>query len=858
VIADHTLLAVFIDDALRYLTLVEDEEASDAERNALVHDLERALELLGSDADAERARRVVATLRRDPVVGAAALADLTRELKRRLAEATAAPPIRSGALPADDPEAHADDAWSSSEYALLRNLFRDEAHGVLDGVTRRLLDGSPAEFGDALFDEVMRATHSLKGSAGTVGLTDFADAAHRLEDAFDRLRRGSMEWSAAVSDDLVDTIDAMREYLDGLNENGRPDAQTVDRMRAQTERLALGGRADRADEGSGVTVKPRRRSAPSEPPPDDLTREERRNNDRRRDELPMLRVDPARIDRLMDSVGELVFDRTRIERRVRELAALGEELTRTRRELHDEVARVGDEGTAGEPDALAQRLGSLEADLAQQVSVIRRATSALMEDVEALRRTGIALQDGLTSVRMQTVRTLFQMLAPQLRSIARAAGKRVKLFTAGAETEFDKAVAEQITDPLIQLLRNALAHGIEPPELRVARGKPAEGQITIAARHEGSVVAIEVSDDGAGIDPDRLRQRLVDSGRWSGGRAKLAADDEVLRAIFEAGVSSRDQADQLAGRGFGLDAVRETAARLGGEIRVRSARGRGTTFTLRLPLTTAISNALLFKVGGHVYAVPNVHVVETVQVEPSSPAIPSHLKVGEQPVPLVLLHGVLGSNLPRDIRLVPAVVIEYLGKRLAVTCDKIIGPREIVLKGLGPLLAPLPLYAGGTISGSGKVQLILDPAALVQIAFAEDEAAGIEEEPDTTIPTAPLLSGRVLVADDSLAIREAMTRILERAGYIVDVAEDGSAAWQMLQRLRYDVLVTDLEMPQLDGFALIERLRGDRELGSIPVIVISSRTTQSNKDRASALGVASFLAKPVTQKVLVSALERLR
>jgi CheY-like chemotaxis protein len=277
---------------------------------------------------------------------------------------------------------------------------------------------------------------------------------------------------------------------------------------------------------------------------------------------------------------------------------------------------------------------------------------------------------------------------------------------------------------------------------------------------------------------------------------------------------------------------------------------------MRLPRTTAISNALLFKVGGNVYAVPNVHVVETVQVEASSPVIPSHLRVTGEPVPLVLLHGVLGANLPKDVRKVPAVVIEYLGKRLAMTCDKIVGPREIVLKSLGPLLTPLPLYAGGTISGSGKVQLILDPAALVEIAYAEEEPETFATEPAVTVPEAAA-PGRVLVADDSHAIREAMTRILERAGYIVDVAEDGSAAWQMLRRLHYDVLVTDIEMPQLDGFSLIERVRGDHQLGTLAVIVISSRTNQSNRARASALGVASFLSKPVTQKMLVEALARL-
>ena len=305
-------------------------------------------------------------------------------------------------------------------------------------------------------------------------------------------------------------------------------------------------------------------------------------------------------------------------------------------------------------------------------------------------------------------------------------------------------------------------------------------------------------------------------------------------------MSSRETADELAGRGIGLDAVRETVARLGGEIALASTPGTGTTFTMRLPLTTSVSNALLFKVGGQVYAIPNVHVLETAQVEASSPAYPSHLRLQGGAVPLIVLHQVLGADLPRDARSVPAVVIDYASRRLALTCDKIVGPREIVVKNLGPLLSPLPLYAGGTISGSGKVQLILDPAALTRLAYPQEHtAAG---------------AGRVLVADDSRAVREAMTLLLERAGYQVDVAATGLAAWRMLGRARYDALVTDLEMPEMGGFELIERLRADAVLARLPVVIISSRASDEARARAAELGVTEVLGKPVSADGLVAAL----
>jgi chemosensory pili system protein ChpA (sensor histidine kinase/response regulator) len=440
--------------------------------------------------------------------------------------------------------------------------------------------------------------------------------------------------------------------------------------------------------------------------------------------------------------------------------------------------------------------------------------------------------------------------------MARAEGKRVKLQLQGGDTEFDRAVAEQVSDALVQLLRNAVAHGIEPADQRRQAGKPELGVITLAARGEGESVAIDVVDDGAGLDTPALRQRLIELGAWSRERAETESDDEVLRAVFFSNVSSKPSAGLLAGRGVGLGAVRETVARLGGEIRLSSSPGQGTTFTVLLPLTTAVASALLFKVAGNVYAVPNVNVVETAMIETSGPAIPTHLRIRSDPVPLILLHALLGAEIPGDARTVPAVVIEYLGRRLAFTCDKIVGPREIVVKSLGPLLSSMSLYAGGTVSGSGKVQLILDPAALVRLAFPSieiDQSVKADRHLPGATPTPRERGPRVLIVDDSLTVRETLSRALERAGFAVDVAADGAEAWDRLVSSRYDALVTDLEMPALDGFELIERVRAGAR-PDLRTVVITSRATDTNRARAAALGVKDLLAKPVNPRRLAEIL----
>ncbi len=726
--------------------------------------------------------------------------------------------------------------FDKEEAKMLRGFFRDEAHDHLESITRRLLHASKTELDKAAVAELMRATHTLKGSAATVGLQTISDCAHALEDTFQHIRSGAAPWTEAMADQLIEVVDTLRDVVDATEDRDKSH-HLVEKLMRQMGAISTGAAP---------------KAAPAAAPKPKPSQEPKARARRETEQQPqVLRIDAARVDRLMNSVGELVFDRTRIERRMADMRRLVRDLSKTRQSLRDAL-----EPTRGVAPEIAERLTEIEAELAQHIAQLARSTSSLVDDAEALRQTTKALQDGLTEVRMASVHVLFERLGRSLRDIARAAGKRVELYTSGEDTEFDKLVADQAFDPLLQILRNAVAHGIEDEDERIAIGKPAAGQIRMSARLEGDAVFIRVQDDGMGIDPGALRRRFVESGLWSKEKASTATEPELMRAIFEPGVSTRDETDALAGRGVGLDAVRDTIARLGGDVSVESTRGQGTTFTLRLPITTAISQALLFKIHGQVYAVPNVHVVETFFIEASSPMMPRHLRHNDEVVPLVVLQEVLGAPTPTDARKVPAVIIDYAGKRLAVTCDRVIGPREIVVKSLGPLLTALPLYAGGTISGPGKVQLILDTAALVRLAHPE-----APPEPTTdrfTKVEAPRLdAGRVLVVDDSRSVRETLGRMLSGAGFIVDLAENGDRALQMLNETPYSVLVTDIEMPKLDGFELLEKIRADAALAQLPAIVISSRTARANRDRAKMLGARRFIPKPVTRKKLLNALKEI-
>ena len=714
--------------------------------------------------------------------------------------------------------------FDPDELAMLRQLFRSEAEESLDQVTERVLAAGSAKPNAEALTEMMRVTHTLKGAAGTVGLDGVVDVSHRLESVLASLARETTAWLPTTADQIVEIVDGMRGYFEVA---GEPAGDVlIQKIRVQIDAIARP-----APEASPPFL---------EPPPE-LVLEHAPHDAPVPEPKAMLRVEPQRIDDLMSSAGELLFDRTRIERRVQLLRTLARDLARTRQTLHD---ALGDAGMPGRASLIAT-----ESELAGQAALLSQTTAALLDEIEALRRTIGELQRGLTRIRMESARSLMTHAARTLRALRRATGVHVELRTLGEETEFDKAVAEQLLDPITQLLRNAVAHAVEPTEERIARGKPPTATITIRARQDGNLLVLEIADDGRGIDTRTVRERLIASGQWSQARAGLADDGEVLDALLGSGVSVKDDTDELAGRGIGIGLVRQTVSRLGGEVKVTSTPQRGTTFSLRLPLSTALAQAMLFKVGGQVYAIPNVHVVDTTLVDPHATTTPVRRRGSEldETLPVLRLEQLLGHGLANERR--PGVVVSFAGKSLVCTVDKIVGPREIIIKPLGPVLAPLTLYAGATISGSGKVQLILDPAQLVRRAYP-DAPMVIEDMQSSPM----VLAGRALVVDDSRAIREAMTSMLGREGWIVDVAEDGARALQMTKQLRYDLVVTDLEMPELSGFDLIARLRSDDRFKTTPIVIITSRANPEHRRRARDLGVRALVAKPITRRKLLEAL----
>jgi chemotaxis protein histidine kinase CheA/ActR/RegA family two-component response regulator len=721
--------------------------------------------------------------------------------------------------------------WNPSEAELLRSLFLDEADKHLRHIAeaqRALARAaeSTLEVDPQIVDALFRHLHTLKGAAGSVGHDAIARATNELEELCAEMRTGKLAPTFGILERVDEGISSLRALL------------TSARLAAPAPRS----------------------SDPAEPVPAPPGAPERRRQndrravaDRRTSGEGMLRVEAERLDVLLDGVGDLVILRTRLERRAHELESVLRDLRVARNTMRVSLGELGLPGGEmshqEERTRLLDRLGEVEVAFNNFSSYLDRTARALAADTSSLRQTSEQLEEQIRRARLVPMEWLYSRLGSAMRELERSCRRPVDMVVAGGEVELDKSVIDQLADPLLHLLRNALAHGIESAMVRAERGKPSRGRIEIKTVQEGECVFVTFEDDGGGIDREAVRQALLRSGRTE---AAAALDDQgVVAAVFEPGFSSRSQSDALAGRGMGLNIVERTVAHMGGEVKLEFQAGVFTRFRLSVPLSGAITQALLFKLGGHLYAVPAAYVVEALPVGPEIlagnsvvTALPAQQPAGNMPtLPLLRLHALLGVELPPGRR-AAALHVRYGGRDFVFTCDKVIGPRTVVIRPPGPLLGLIPLYGGVTASGAGKAQLVLDLGTLADAAFGP---------PRTAAPGPRRGQPRVLIVDDSHMARESAARLLSAGGYQTVAAEDGWDAWDVLGERRFDAVVTGLEMPRVDGFQLIARIRHEPTLRGLPIVVLSSRTSQATRQRALAAGANVFLPKSRHKRSLVEA-----
>ncbi|MBT8087073.1 MAG: response regulator, partial [Gammaproteobacteria bacterium] len=496
----------------------------------------------------------------------------------------------------------------------------------------------------------------------------------------------------------------------------------------------------------------------------------------------------------------------------------------------------------------ANDLGSLK-DLLQ--SVTNEAESLLAQQS----RVTAELQDGLMRTRMVPFARHAPRLTRLVRQAAQEAGKRAELSVEGASGELDRQVLDKMLPPFEHMLRNAVIHGIESPGQRQAAGKPATGNITIRLHREGAEMIIDVADDGAGLDVDAIRRKAYELDMLK--PESKVTDEEIMQLILSPGFTTATTVTQSAGRGVGMDVVANEVKKLGGSLRISSVTGQGTNFTVRLPFTLAITQALIVRAGEEVYALP-LPTVEGVARLPRaelenllSQSEPAY-QYGEQTYKFRHLGLYLGGQeavLPRDDSSIPVILVRAGDYSAALLVDEMLASREIVVKAVGPQLAAIRGITGATILGDGRIILILDINALVRSGAPVVEIkSGAPAQSDNR----PL----ALVVDDSITVRRVTERLLQRNGMRVATAKDGLDAVSVMQDQKPDVILLDIEMPRMDGYELASHVRNDERMADVPIIMITSRVGDKHRARAIELGVNDYLGKPYQDSQLLDAIRQ--
>jgi chemosensory pili system protein ChpA (sensor histidine kinase/response regulator) len=777
------------------------------------------------------------------------------------------------ALPADQPTAAEPVALSGRPATIndhldpdLLPVFMEEGADLLPqiGQALRAWHQEPAQAGMA--QAVLRLLHTLKGSARMAGAMRLGEHAHEMETCIQNIVQVGVPNPQLLEDLLVqhDRSMHMFELLQNPGGAGLP-------AEAAASSVAETGAAGSAVE-TAASMPVAAAAATS-----------------------MVRVRADILDRLVNQAGEVSITRSKLETEVgtlrQSLSELTENLARLRGQLREVEIQAETQMASSMAHPSEREFDPLEFDRFTRLQELTRMMAESVNDVTSLQdnlvrtvegasidlttqaRLTRELQQDLMRVRMVPFSSIAERLYHLTRQTAKELGKRINFDIRGAAVEMDRGVLEKMIGPLEHLLRNALVHGIETREQRLAAGKNETGELVLEVRQEGNEVVLRLDDDGQGLNLERIREQAKTHGLLTDEHE--VSDAEAADFILQPGFSTANEVTALAGRGVGMDVVRSEAAALGGRVAIASERGKGAHFTIHLPLTLAVTQVVLLKTGGATYAVPSVLVEQVQQLK--SPQLAAVYNDGAvqwqgQRVPMYYLPALLGDSAatPEAQQYAPLLIMKSGNNRVAIHVDEVLGNREVVVKNIGPQLARMAGIAGATVLGSGDIVLILNPVPLAQRAAQLDQRA-----PRLTPSDAPLTMGAVadmappaalqeeavdrsksvvMVVDDSLTVRKVTQRLLTREGYQVLLAKDGIDALEQLQTMTPDVMLVDIEMPRMDGFDLTRNVRNDERSRSIPIIMITSRTADKHRNYAQQLGVDAYFGKPFPEDDLLQAI----
>jgi chemosensory pili system protein ChpA (sensor histidine kinase/response regulator) len=734
-------------------------------------------------------------------------------------------------------------------------IFLEEAAELMPriGASLREWRGDPA--GLPAREALKRSLHTLKGSSRMAGAMILGEAVHALETQV--IGQGATPAAAVFLDDLEAEYDRFAELIDRLKGGGAP-------VMAESPPA---GEAEPpvAPSATGMAAK----LAPVTPhaPPSAATRLDDEVRLRR-----TLRLKSDILDTLLNEAGEVSIARARIENVLATYKQTAQELAGNVERLRGQLRELEIQAETQMRSRLSQvdesHFDPLEFDRFSRLQELTRLMAESVNDVSTAQDNLLAglneadgaliqqsrmtrtLQQELMRIRMVPLNTLAERLHRVVRQAAKETGRKGQLELDGGQTELDRAVLDKIAAPLEHLVRNAVAHGIEAPRAREAAGKPEYGEVRLAARQEGNEIVLTLSDDGAGVNFAAVEARARALG-WLKPNEN-ATQDQLEQLLFRSGFTTADAVTEVAGRGIGLDVVRNEIAGIGGRVRLDTQAGAGSRFTIRLPLTLALTQVVLARAGGQTYALPAslvtlVREARADQIHALHEA--GHVDLGGDVYPLRTLAELVGRKAqPGEGRFRTILLLKAGEQRLAVRVDALEGDFEAVVKNIGPQLARIAGISGATVLGDGRVALILNPFPLAERV----PRLSVEEEEATT-ELAPL----IMVVDDSLTVRKITSRFLEREGFRVVAARDGEEALEMLEDEIPAVMLLDIEMPRMDGFEVARAVRASAHARDLPIIMITSRTAEKHRNHALELGVNAYMGKPYQEDELLAEIKRL-
>jgi chemosensory pili system protein ChpA (sensor histidine kinase/response regulator) len=774
--------------------------------------------------------------------------------------------------------------------------FIPEAQEYLERLEADLLRLEQDSRDRELINQLFRTAHTLKGSAHTVGFRSIGDLVHYVEDFMGAVRDGRLSVLSGHTDLILRAIDVVRMLMRRDHSVIVETRRRFHEARSELKRLEQGTTVEStlvpASAGVSEGV------APSQSRRDELHSQGKPQDAKTAADRDVIRVSYARLERLMNLVGDLVTGRGRLEQRLRVLEQQSRQVLAFKGRLVDSVQSFTDKHTFTYQEApssstapagqgfpllgdfgnleldkyddfniLARRIGEITADIGESMAQLDGSIKNAQNEMTQLQHLTLLMRDEVARARMVPIGTPFTRFHRAVREIARASNKEVSLVTSGEQTEVDTGIVERLVDPLVHLVRNAVYHGIEPTADRIAKGKPAVGTVYLQATHRGNSIIIEVEDDGAGLDLEKIQAKALKMELAPAHQIQAMSDTDVLQMIFQPGFSTADKIGEQAGRGVGLDVVKQVIEGMNGHIDVDSEPGVGTKFTLNLPLTLLIATALLVRVGTERYAIPLLSIQEVTLPTPSSMREDGErkfLQIDDKLIEVQSLYHILRRESGSISWPMPAVIVRTAGAPIGLAVDELLGRQEIVIKPLGSL-QPLnqSFFGGATIDPEGRVVLVIDPSRLTLRDTKESVARSVfvkarplPEEPVQRASMNDPNEARLLLIDDSLSIRKFVGRMLESAGYSFDTAVDGEDGLRKTSTTDYRMILTDLEMPKLNGFEVIQALRSRPETRHTPVVVMTTRARDKHRQMALNLGANSYISKPVEERMLLHEVER--